>query len=56
MLDLDKKAKTMKDDIEGMKKKFENKAKKYDAWYKNEFQTKLTNQYQRYQKLYAQKK
>ncbi|MDA9092990.1 OmpH family outer membrane protein [Polaribacter sp.] len=40
--DLDKKAKTMKDDIEGMKKKFENKAKKYDA--EATTQTDETNQ------------
>jgi outer membrane protein len=40
--DLDKKAKTMKDDIEGMKKKFENKAKKYDA--EATTQTEETNQ------------
>jgi outer membrane protein len=40
--DLDKKAKTMKDDIEGMKKKLENKAKKYEA--EGSAQTEETNQ------------
>ncbi|WOC39447.1 OmpH family outer membrane protein [Polaribacter sp. HL-MS24] len=40
--DLDKKAKILKDDIDGMKKKFENKAKKYDA--EASTQTEETNQ------------